>query len=136
MAQRTLIITECREIHRGRKRTGEEFVVYDVSATREDYTPVHDMKLRSFDPLELHVPLVFEVRPYQTRSGMTYTLFPVGQRSQQKANTPQTSNSGPAIEALERRVAALEAEMRSLKSQRNDGGDVPPVALPEQSIPI
>lgn len=75
---RTLIIQECRPIHTGRSRTGADYTIYDITAVREDYTPLPDqMKLRSFEELPLHVPTLFRIEKKELSSGPSFTLSPV-----------------------------------------------------------
>lgn len=78
MAARTLIVTECRPIHSGRTRTGADYTIYDVTAVREDWTPLPDQtKLRSFEELPLNTPIRVKVEKRELQSGVSYTLTPI-----------------------------------------------------------
>lgn len=78
MARRTFIITECRPIHSGRTKTGNDYTIYDVTAVREDWTPLPDQtKLRSFSELPLHTPIVVDVQRRELQSGVSFTLTPI-----------------------------------------------------------
>lgn len=108
--RKTLIITGCREVHRGQGTKGE-YVIYAVQAKTEQGETVKE-DLRCFKPLEVTgEALPFEVERYDGGArGVSFTLHPL-----KKAT----------LEDLERQVQELRERITRLES-----GASPPEGAP------
>lgn len=112
-ARRSLNVVGCKVTYTGQsKKTGKEFSIYEVMATKPDGSPV-ELELRSFDNLPLGVG-EFEVeKRVDPKYGDTYMLKVPGPR-------------GPQANPLEQRVSALEQQV-ALLTQRLDARQPDPL---------
>lgn len=109
----TLTPFECKPFYNGTNRqTQQPFTIYQIRARNEQGQEIAQYPLRSFEPLELHKPIEVEAQLYDggQQYGISYTLKPVG--GNKVTNTQR-------IQALERHVAYLEAQLSSIASASN-----------------
>lgn len=115
-SDRQIIVKQAREITRGRnKTTGEEYVMYQVIATKPDGIPI-EQNLRTFDELPLNEVLDVTVTPFTSEQwGTSYTLKLKGQTKQQKE-----------MVELRRRIERIEKQLGISGSVDGPPGPPPP----------
>jgi hypothetical protein len=109
---------ETREVHHGRNsRTGDDFTLYQIVATKPDGTLIEE-NLRSFEDLPRDEVLPVEVTPFVSdQYGMSYTL-----------KLRAKSKQGQKLDELEERIARIESHLglESNSSSQQPGPPPPP----------
>lgn len=114
MAETSIIVTECRQVHTGTGRNGKEYRIYEVQATRPDRTPIENMKLRSFQELPLGEVLEVNVEKFDSEQyGTSYTISRKGSGGGGGSSSGGTVSARAFSDALQR-IGTLEETVTKL----------------------
>lgn len=125
-----IIVTEQKQIHKGRNASGTEYTIWQVIAQKENGQPIsQDMNLRSFDQLPKNQVVEVEVETYHSEQyGTSYTVTQKGKR-RGTGLAKRVDELFAAMKRLNARLAAVEAIVGT------SGAQPQPSAPPQQAPP-
>jgi hypothetical protein len=99
-----MIVTETRPLHTGRTKSGEEYQIHQIIATKPDGTVIpQSLNLRSFEDLPRNTVIEVEAELFESEKyGNSYTL-------KQKGGGGGSGTLAQQVKALEQRIAHIEA---------------------------
>lgn len=117
-----IIVTEQKQIHKGRNRNGGEYTIWQVIAQKPSGEPIPEgMNLRSFDELPKNQVIEVEVEKYTSAQyGTSYTVTQKGKR--------RGSGLAKRVDELFNGMKRLHARVEVIERHLNLGADQPAVA--------
>lgn len=115
--KRSITVTGKTELRSGTSASGRDWTLWELTA-RDASGPIHE-KLKSFDSLEIGVPIPVELEPDEREEGCYLVRAAKGQRG---------GSSSGVIDRLD----ALEAKVDWLTQQVVGGTSFAPAPAPEQ----